>query len=171
MSPLQANALATADDYAQLQRQMKADLKSSLGKKNVKFVAAKKVEIGTVNTGQLFIVTANPAAFETVLKSKHPGAYRATGLCNVVKSKSGKVSVVIKKVTGQMTPASVALVVTEAVGKDPSIKGSVAEAKTKLGDKVKLKPTGSKNITKQLEKQGVNRQDRLRYRYESQRRP
>ena len=97
---LKPGFLDTARSAADVQKLMKADLKNSVGKKGVKFIAAKNVLIGG-KTIHLFILTDTPALFETVIKTRHPKAYRAKGACDVVKdTQSGHIEVLIKSSAG-----------------------------------------------------------------------
>jgi len=130
--------LQNAASAADVQRLMKADLKNNVGKKAVKFVAAKNCVIGG-KTIHLFILTDTPALFETVLKTKYPKAYRAKGACDVAKdTDSGAIQVLIKSSSGQMLPDAVAKLMPLVVAGD---KNFVAQVALK-GSPSDLKPVG-----------------------------
>ncbi len=115
--------LQNATNAADIQKLMKADLKNNAGKSGVKFVAAKNVVIGG-KTVHLFIVTDTPAAFEKIIKEKHPKALRAVGTCDLDKE-NGKTKVTVKTSSGQMLGDGIAKMLPEAVAHDS---GFVADA-------------------------------------------
>lgn len=136
--------LQNATSAADVQKLMKADLKNSIGKKNVKFLAAKNCVIGGKKIN-LFIVTDTPAPFEAVLKANHPKAYRAKGTCEVAKNKeSGATQVTIVRSTGQILPAEVAKLMPLVVANDKSFAATVAQPSDKLGDKPTLRSVPKK---------------------------
>src|SRR5689334_17199340 len=114
---LKPGLLEKATNAADIQKLMKSDLKNNVGKKGVKFIAAKNAVIGG-KTVQLFIVTDNAAPFEAYLKAKQPKAYRAQGSCDLEKDESGNTKVTIKTSAGQMAPDAVVKLVPEVVGHD-----------------------------------------------------
>lgn len=127
---LKPAVLEKATDPAKIQKVMKADLKSTSGKKNVKFLVAKNCLIGT-KTISLFIVTDNPAGFEKVIKAKFPKALRAKGVCDVLPGQArGTTQVTIKTSAGQISPDAIAKLVRPAVGSESSILASAAPPKT-----------------------------------------
>jgi hypothetical protein len=112
--------LEAATDPSKIQKLMKADLKASVGKKNLKFVVAKNCLIGS-KAISLFIVTPTPALYETVLKTKYPKAIRAKGTCDILKGDKGTYQVTIRTAVGPIQPQAVALLVKPAVVSDSSI--------------------------------------------------
>src|SRR5689334_24130044 len=82
--PLKLDVLKNATDVSKLQTAMKADLKKSVGKKNLKYIAAKNYPIGSKKTS-LFILTDTPTAFENFMKETNPKAPRAKGVADVLK--------------------------------------------------------------------------------------
>jgi hypothetical protein len=133
--------LRNATSAVDVQKLMKADLKNSVGKKAVKFIAAKNCTIGGKKI-HLFILTDTPAPFEQVLKDIHPKAYRAKGTCDVTKDKeSGATQVTIKTSSGQILPDAVADLMPLVVGNDKTFVASYAKPTDKQGDKPSLKPT------------------------------
>jgi hypothetical protein len=136
--------LQNATSAADVQRLMKADLKNSIGKKNVKFLAAKHCTIGGRKIN-LFIMTDTPAPFEAVLKANHPKANRAKGTCDIVKDKeTGDTQVTITRSTGQILPAEVAKLMPLVVANDKSFVAKVAQPSDKLGDKPTLRSVPKK---------------------------
>jgi hypothetical protein len=117
--------LKNAFSAAEIQKMMRADLKSNAGKTGVKFVAAKNVVIGG-KTMSLFIVTDNPVALLTVIKEKHPKAVNAQGLCDVSKDKD-KTKVIVKSATGGLSHAIISTIIKPALGNDPSVEGTTPE--------------------------------------------
>lgn len=142
MPQLKPVDLEKATSAADLQKKMKADLKSSLGKKNVKFVAAKNVVIGG-KTIHLFIPTDTPALFEAVLKTKYPKAYRAKGTCDVEKDKAtGATRVAIKSSSGQMGAAVVGSLIPLAMAGDKSFQVTLpTEDRAKLNEQIESQPS------------------------------
>ncbi|MCC7361823.1 MAG: hypothetical protein IT317_20235 [Anaerolineales bacterium] len=112
--------LENATDPSKIQKLMKADLKASVGKKNLKFVVAKNCQIGP-KAISLFIITPTPNLYETVLKTKYPKAIRAKGTCDILKGDGGKFNVTIRTAVGPIQPQAVALLVKPAVVSDSSI--------------------------------------------------
>jgi hypothetical protein len=160
---LKPTHLETATKADDILKKMKADLKSNLGKKNVKFVAAKNAVIGG-KTIQLFIVTDKPADFEAVLKTKQPKAYRAKGTCDIEKDKAtGATKVAIKSSTGQMAADAVGRLIPAAFKGDKSF--MVTFPGSDKGSLLKDIQAGSTlKKTDTLDKSGVSEADKEQFR-------